>query len=275
MSHVCVGRGVGAIGVWGLIAAAAGAQPVVYQVDPARSSMSVTIEIQSALGNRSDTDSSPIQGFLYLGVDDEMSPMSAYSYDLEFLLSNTLNFAWSWGFLGSASATMSDAGMLDAAPGTPKGPGAFVGPSFSVADVPVLLQGMFDGSYNFVGIGSGGSSGDLADQPAQATTIDGELVFAGTQGEVSTTVEFSGSFPLDGGVGTVVVNGSATVVAVGTLRTCPADYAEPMGVLNFFDISAFVNQYLVHDPAADFAVDGVFNFFDIQGFVNAFNSGCD
>ncbi len=46
------------------------------------------------------------------------------------------------------------------------------------------------------------------------------------------------------------------------------------GVLNFFDISAFVAAFSASDPIADFNDDGLFNFFDISAFVAAFTAGC-
>ncbi|MEM9372374.1 MAG: VCBS repeat-containing protein [Planctomycetota bacterium] len=56
---------------------------------------------------------------------------------------------------------------------------------------------------------------------------------------------------------------------------CPADLAPPAGVLNFFDISAFIAAFNAHDPAADFAAPfGVFNFFDVAEYIAAFNAGC-
>ena len=62
---------------------------------------------------------------------------------------------------------------------------------------------------------------------------------------------------------------------VAPLNTCPADLAEPFGVLNFFDISAFIGLYNAQDPAADFAAPfGVFNFFDISTYISAYNAGC-
>ena len=56
---------------------------------------------------------------------------------------------------------------------------------------------------------------------------------------------------------------------------CPPDLAEPFGVLNFFDLSAFLNLYNAQDPAADLAEPfGTFNFFDIAAFIAAYNAGC-
>ena len=46
------------------------------------------------------------------------------------------------------------------------------------------------------------------------------------------------------------------------------------GVLNFFDVSAFINAYAAMDPIADFNNDGSFDFFDVSGFINAFSAGC-
>ncbi len=55
----------------------------------------------------------------------------------------------------------------------------------------------------------------------------------------------------------------------------PADLAEPCGVTNFFDVSAFLGFFADQDPRADFAEPfGVFNFFDVSAFLSAFNGGC-
>lgn len=55
--------------------------------------------------------------------------------------------------------------------------------------------------------------------------------------------------------------------------SCPADLNGD-GVLNFFDVSAFLGAYTASDPAADFTGDGVFNFFDVSAFLTAFSTGC-
>ncbi|MFK7883010.1 MAG: GC-type dockerin domain-anchored protein [Phycisphaerales bacterium] len=54
-----------------------------------------------------------------------------------------------------------------------------------------------------------------------------------------------------------------------------ADIAEPLGTLNFFDISAFIALYNAGDSAADLASPfGTLNFFDISTFINVYNVGC-
>lgn len=57
--------------------------------------------------------------------------------------------------------------------------------------------------------------------------------------------------------------------------SCPADLAEPFGVLNFFDVSAFISAYNNQDTAADLAAPfGVYNFFDVAEYITQFNQGC-
>lgn len=55
--------------------------------------------------------------------------------------------------------------------------------------------------------------------------------------------------------------------------TCPADLTVD-GILDFFDVSAFLGAYNAQDPVADFTGDGTFDFFDVSAFLNAFNAGC-
>ncbi|MBO6514136.1 MAG: hypothetical protein JJ974_09245 [Phycisphaerales bacterium] len=54
---------------------------------------------------------------------------------------------------------------------------------------------------------------------------------------------------------------------------CPADLTGD-GMLDFFDISAFLSLYTVQDPQADFNDDGLYDFFDISSFLTEFSSGC-
>ncbi|MFK7884409.1 MAG: FG-GAP-like repeat-containing protein [Phycisphaerales bacterium] len=57
--------------------------------------------------------------------------------------------------------------------------------------------------------------------------------------------------------------------------SCPADLVEPFGVLNFFDVSAFITAFNAADPAADLAEPfGTLNFFDVSAYIAAYNAGC-
>ncbi len=55
--------------------------------------------------------------------------------------------------------------------------------------------------------------------------------------------------------------------------TCPADFVAD-GVLDFFDVQAFLSAFATEDPSADFVADGTFDFFDVLAFLNAFTTGC-
>ena len=71
-------------------------------------------------------------------------------------------------------------------------------------------------------------------------------------------------------------------VNVGTNRLPPAnpgcsaaDLAAPFGVLNFFDLSAYLALFNAGDPAADLAAPfGTLNFFDLSAYLASFNAGC-
>lgn len=56
---------------------------------------------------------------------------------------------------------------------------------------------------------------------------------------------------------------------------CAADLAPPIGMLNFFDVSAFLSLYNAQDPAADLAPPfGQWNFFDVSAFLADYNADC-
>ncbi len=46
------------------------------------------------------------------------------------------------------------------------------------------------------------------------------------------------------------------------------------GILDFFDIAAFLTAFGNSDPVADFTSDGSFDFFDIAAFLTEFSAGC-
>ncbi|MCL4222666.1 MAG: hypothetical protein KJZ65_15010 [Phycisphaerales bacterium] len=65
-----------------------------------------------------------------------------------------------------------------------------------------------------------------------------------------------------------------SMINAGPQPCNPADFAEPYGVLNFFDVQAFLQAFSAQNPAADLNNDGLFNFFDVQTFLQAFSAGC-
>jgi len=97
-----------------------------------------------------------------------------------------------------------------------------------------------------------------------------DLAVIGTQTQLRLTASTAG--------GTVFVDD----VHIGTTRLpdldpgcSDADLAEPYGLLNIFDIQAYIGLYNSQDPAADLAAPfGVFNIFDLQEYINRYNAGC-
>lgn len=55
--------------------------------------------------------------------------------------------------------------------------------------------------------------------------------------------------------------------------SCPGDLTGD-GILNFFDVSAFLGAFSSMNPIADFTNDGIYNFFDVSAFLAAFSAGC-
>ena len=68
--------------------------------------------------------------------------------------------------------------------------------------------------------------------------------------------------------------GTFRVSLVSEAGCSAADLAEPFGVLDFFDVSVFVNAYSANNSDADFDNNGTFDFFDVSAFLNTYNTGC-
>ena len=94
----------------------------------------------------------------------------------------------------------------------------------------------------------------------------GAYTLSGTIGQPDAGPTLSaGNYDLSGGFWPTVMD----------LNACPADLAPPYGVLNFFDLAAYISLYNTMDPAADLAAPfGVFNFFDISTYIGLYNAGC-
>ncbi len=72
--------------------------------------------------------------------------------------------------------------------------------------------------------------------------------------------------------------GTGAIVDAGAYEyqpamSCPADLNGD-GMLDFFDVSAFLQAYSAQSPAADFNNDGQWDFFDVSAFLVAYTQGC-
>ncbi|MEM9490991.1 MAG: GC-type dockerin domain-anchored protein [Myxococcota bacterium] len=61
----------------------------------------------------------------------------------------------------------------------------------------------------------------------------------------------------------------------GAVGCSPGDLASPFGVLDFFDVIAYLDLFATQDPAADLDDNGVFDFFDVLDYLGFFDAGCD
>jgi hypothetical protein len=102
------------------------------------------------------------------------------------------------------------------------------------------------------------------DAGGTSSIAGGSFDLAGTIGQPDAGDEMTGgNFSLTGGFW----------AGVNNAPPCPADLTGD-GLLNFFDVSAFLSAFAAMDPIADFNPDGVFNFFDVSAFLGAFAAGC-
>lgn len=55
---------------------------------------------------------------------------------------------------------------------------------------------------------------------------------------------------------------------------CPADLAEPFGLLDLADVNTFVSGFVTLNPIADLNADGLVDLADVNAFVSSFLTGC-
>ncbi len=68
---------------------------------------------------------------------------------------------------------------------------------------------------------------------------------------------------------------AAAASAPSLAQPCPADLGRPFGVLNIFDLTAYLDLYQADSPVADIAEPfGTLNFFDLAAFLDRYLAGC-
>jgi len=58
-----------------------------------------------------------------------------------------------------------------------------------------------------------------------------------------------------------------------TSAPCIVDYTDD-GLLDFFDVSEFLDLFGAQDPLADLDNNGLYDFFDVSAFLDLFGAGC-
>ena len=262
-----------------LAAGLASADTAVLTIDPSQSSIDVEATLMAVVGDRTDSASTSISGTIEDELEISIITTAISIADFVIVLDNDVTLDFNYGFVGSATATITNAMASYANPGTPAGPVSVSGTAFSFPAVPTVLAGTANASYNFLLVGSDSVSIDLGDQGVIDAPISGDVSSDGT------TVTLSGAFAIDTtqnvvpDVADIRLVGTATLVATGDApapQGCnPADIAAPFGVLDLADIGAFVNAFTSQDPAADIAPPaGVFDLQDLQAFITNFTAGC-
>jgi probable HAF family extracellular repeat protein len=137
--------------------------------------------------------------------------------------------------------------------------------------------------------------GSLAGGYSIALSINDQGAIVGTSGnraviwendalsDLNTRIDPQSGWILNKATG---INESGQIVGVGSLGgdpfraflltptvECVADLSND-GMLNFFDVSAFLQLFSAGDLAADFSGDGTLNFLDVSAFLIAYSAGC-
>jgi len=115
-------------------------------------------------------------------------------------------------------------------------------------------------------------------QQANPASMDPNSPSAGAQSWLfynpKPNLEDLGSSPFILRMGDSPFVGAWMIRATGeSASACVADFTGD-GMLNFFDVSAFLNAFAATEPAADLNNDGMHNFFDVSDFLNEFAQGC-
>lgn len=262
------------------ISALALADTATLTINPAMSSIDVTATLDTPVGADTDTATSTISGSIEVELDDYGTPTAITIVDFAIVLDQDASLNFSYGFLGSADATLQDAVATYATPGIPTGPTGVDGAGvFSFPEVPAALIGTASYNYSFFLAGSGSDTINLADTGTFVAPISGEITTDANFVYLDGGLTFNVSQPVADGLATLTLSGTATLAALGDRPVAggcnPADLEPPFGVLDLTDIGTFIDAFLLSLPAADLAPPaGVYDLNDLQVFIAEFLAGC-
>ena len=101
------------------------------------------------------------------------------------------------------------------------------------------------------------SDGGIGDHFGRSVSLSGDTMLVGAYFDADVGLEA----------------GSAYFFDTNCPLPCDADFTGD-GILNFFDVSAFLAAFTAQDPATDLSGDGVYNFFDVSAYLQLFAAGC-
>lgn len=267
---------------------------LVAQVTPSYSSITSEASISLTGDNGSDVDEV---------IDDQGAMLGPLTADAVAGFSNA-NGVFDGSVSGSASFTDASSGSFFASSsfmgsdsGLPGAMGSFGHTLSSEFEYQFFIDG--DGTLEIDGVLTNSStvfeSFILLSMSSESTIGGGFFGFfyseSITDAANTGTVPFTRSIPLEAPSGSyrlrVLISSSgsgqrdqeqinASVDASFQIfmdAACPADLNGD-GVLDFFDVSAFLTAFNSMDPIADLTGDGAFDFFDVSAFLSAYGSGC-
>lgn len=253
-------------------------------IDPAQSSITVQLCVSGPCGS----DTSRASGYFIIDVDDVDTLGTITAYDHKVRLDEPINLVVSYGFLGRLTVNMNGFETFNAVPGTPVGPVSILQPGggFSIPGVPSAQAGLFD--YTATGIPCSllqsqvppqpcTGNGDLSQQPAGFTTLNGTITSAARVITVVSTINQSVPIdPANPSLGSFTVTGTVRGSIFVPVPPCQGDINSD-GVVNVQDLTIFLAQFGTAVPNAtggDLDGDGIVNVFDLTLFLGAFGNVC-
>ena len=239
-------------------------QDLTATVSPSQSSLDACLTAIDI----TDCRSGDINGSLDFGIDQSTGDVKIDNFNLTV---GQINWTLDAGFLGGVDATLQNGATANYAGATQTVPSS--GGNFTFPVVPFNLNGTVDyNGYGIAGIiiGSGSEVVDIA----ESTEISGSYSVSGETATVTVSIPIDYLFDLSGN--NVLIQGSITVVASGTLPPPPPPYPADLnsdGQVGFADLSLILSAWEASD-AGDANGDGQTNFADISVVLSEWGSDC-
>ncbi len=154
---------------------------------------------------------------------------------------------------------------------------AQAGGSVSVSDLDGVLVNDIDQEFRSISVDTAFVLDPAYTAPSHGSVTlnaDGSLSYQADPVFVGTDLFTYRSMTTIPGVGEPVFSTPATVAIVVPEGGCGVADLTGDGMLNFFDVSAFLVAFNELDAQADLNGDGQYNFFDVSAFLVAFAEGC-
>lgn len=267
-----------------VMSGSASAAPIGVPIDPAQSSVTVTLCLQGQCGS----DTSPASGYFIVDVDDVDTITTITAYDYKVALDQPINLLLSYGFFGRLTVNVNGFQTFATNPGVPVGPVPVTAPNggFSIPGVLSSTAGLYD--YNATGIvctllqGQNPplpctGAGDLSTQPPAPNTLSGTIT--GVSRLVTIVSSINQSVPIDPTnptLGTLTVVGTVRGSILVPVPPCRGDINGD-GFINVQDLALFLAQFgtsVTPGTGGDLDGDGLVNVFDLTQFLSVFGQVC-